>query len=50
MTRFERYKRDITVEEITKVKFRNCKGCARENIRKCTGDAQKWMVAKLNAA
>ena len=42
MTRFEKYKRDLTVEEFTKAKvactFRSCKGCERENIGRCTGD------------
>lgn len=38
MTRFEKYKRDLTVEQYTKGKFRPCAGCKRETVGKCTPD------------
>jgi hypothetical protein len=38
MTRFEKHKRDLTVEQFTKAKFRPCLGCARESVGRCTHD------------
>ena len=38
MTRFEKYKRDLTVDQFTKGKLRACKDCPMESIGRCTID------------